>query len=145
MARKITLNEFLKGRKPESPEIEANCNNTITLVNVFLESYTGDIIVNSGLRDPGSNRAAGGAINSTHLTGQAIDLSDKDGKIKDFVLANLQLAKDLGLWFEDFRWTNTWAHMQTKPPKSGKRIYIPNTNPPIDSTRWNGKYDKKFD
>jgi hypothetical protein len=141
---KLKLSEFTKGR-PTTPEIDANIANTISRVEAFLQDFKGDVIINSGLRDPQSNRAAGGAANSTHLTGQAIDISDKDGKVWKFVLDNLELAQQIGLWFEDKRWTPTWTHMQTKPPKSGKRIYVPNTNPPVDNKLFNGLYDNKFD
>jgi hypothetical protein len=141
---KLKLSEFTKGR-PTTPEIDANIANTISKVDAFFMYCPDILIINSGLRDPQSNRAAGGAINSTHLTGQAIDLSDKDGKIWKFVLDNLDLAQQIGLWFEDKRWTPTWVHIQIVPPKSRRRIYIPNTNPPLNSALFSGKYDSKFD
>ena len=141
---RIKPSEFTKGR-PTTPEIDANIANTISRVDAFLMYCPLPIIVSSGLRDPQANRVAGGAPSSLHLTGQAVDLVDKDGMIWKFVLDNMELAQHIGLWFEDKRWTPTWVHMQTLPPKSGKRIYIPNTNPPQNNKLFNGQYDKKFD
>jgi hypothetical protein len=141
---KLKLSEFTKGR-PTTPEIDVNIANTISKIEMFLQSYTGEVIISSGLRDPGSNRAAGGAIKSTHLTGEAIDIVDRDGKVWQYVLENLHFAQQIGLWFEDKRWTPTWVHIQTVPPKSLKRIYIPNTNPPLAPNAWNGEYSKSFD
>ena len=33
---------------------------------------------------------------------------------------------------EDPRWTPTWLHVQTIPPKSGRVVFIPNSSPPLD-------------
>jgi len=35
--------------------------------------------------------------------------------------------------------------MQIVPPASGKRIYVPNSNPFDRPDLWSGTYDKKYD
>jgi len=149
MARQITLEECLKGRDKLYPKeynktIELNLFKTIQAVDEFLKDYTGTIVVTSGWRDQISNKAAGGAPSSKHTTGEAIDIQDKNGELRKYVLANLEKAVELGIFFEDMRWTPIWIHFQIVQPKSGKRIYIPNTLPPKDPNI-NTKYDSKYD
>jgi len=150
MARQITMLECLKGRDKLYPKeynktIEMNLFKTIQTVDEFLKDYNGSIVVTSGWRDQASNKAAGGAPSSKHCTGEAIDIQDKDGSLRKYVLANLDKAQELGLFFEDFRATPIWVHMQISPVRSGHRIYIPNSLPFKDSSLWDGKYDHKYD
>lgn len=149
MARQITLAECLKGRDKAHPNeynktIEMNLYKTIQAIDEFLKDYTGTINVASGWRDQVSNKAAGGAPSSKHCTGEAIDLADPNGKIRQYVLDNLDKAQKIGLFFEHMAWTPTWVHMQIVPPKSGHRIYVPNTLPAKDRFIVI-KYDDKYD
>lgn len=149
MARQISMLECLKGRDKLFPNdynktIEANLYKTIQAIDEFLKDYTGSIVVTSGWRDKLSNRYAGGSPSSNHLLGNAIDIQDKDGELRKYVLANLDKAQELGLFFEHMAWTPIWIHFQIVPPKSGKRIYIPNTLPPKDP-RIKVTYDSKYD
>jgi len=150
MARQITLAEVLKNRDKQFPNeynktIEMNLLKTIQAVDEFLSDYTGKIVVTSGRRDSYSNKLAGGAPNSCHLLGLALDLQDKNGDLRKYILKNLEKAQTLGIFFEDFRSTPIWAHCQISPPKSGHRIYIPNTLPFKDPNLWDGVYDHKYD
>lgn len=149
MARQITMLECLKGRDKLYPKeynktIEMNLFKTIQTIDEFLKDYNGFIVITSGWRDQASNKAAGGAPNSKHCTGEAIDIQDKDGSLRKYVLANLDKAQELGLFFEHMAWTPIWIHCQIVPPKSGHRIYVPNTLPPKDPNiivKYNDKYD----
>jgi hypothetical protein len=64
-----------------------------------------------------------GAPNSKHKTGNALDLYDPDGDIKE-LLTEERLTRH-GLYMESPRHTPTWAHLQRIPPASGKRVFIP--------------------
>lgn len=76
-----------------------------------------------------------GAINSLHRTGEAVDRYDPSRKFASWCLAHQDILVDQGLWMEDPCWTVTlgfdgkvvggWVHLQTKPPKSGLRVYRP--------------------
>lgn len=64
-------------------------------------------------------------MQSRHLIGQAVDLADSSGALKKWVKENEKLMEAAGLYFEDFAHTPTWVHVQSVPPKSGKRFFIP--------------------
>lgn len=69
------------------------------------------------------NRAIGGALNSNHCKGLAVDIRDIDGSIKD--LMTEQVLKELDLYMEHPSKTKGWCHLQVIPPKSGNRIFLP--------------------
>lgn len=126
-------------------EVNENATKLLVAVTLFLANYTKPVIMSSGWRPKTYNDKIGGAPSSNHITGLAIDLKDTDNRLFEYVLQNLELAKELGLHFEDKRWTPTWVHIQLKSPKSGKRIFVPNSKPALRPDIWDGKYDKKFD
>jgi hypothetical protein len=68
-----------------------------------------------------------GATNSTHRNAQVIDRYDPSRKFASWCMAHQNLLRDHGLYMEDPRWTKTWVHLQSVPPKSGNRVYIPST------------------
>lgn len=122
-----------------SVDLQHNAARTIELANKLLilaktagvhlhdNPNTGSI-VSSGWRPPDINaRTAGAAKASKHLTGEAIDLYDPQGELGRWLLtADGQRAMiDLGLWQEDPSATKTWAHVQTRPPGSGRRTFMP--------------------
>lgn len=147
----ITKSDLLAGRDSSfaseyTDAISDNLDEVVEKVNQFLDNFAGNIKVTSGWRPASMNGMVKGALpKSNHITGNAVDLSDKDNKLMDYILANLDKATALGLYFEDFRWTPTWCHVQTVPPKSRKRIYVPSSALALAPNRWNGKYDSKYD
>lgn len=95
----------------------------------------------SGWRPKGVNaRTANSAQLSTHLDGRGGDLQDiwPLRPLAHWCLKHSLpggLLEKCGIWMEHPNWTCTanldpWCHWQTKPPGSGKRIYVPNSNPP---------------
>lgn len=76
-------------------------------------------------RSPEHNARVGGANKSSHLTGCACDIADADGKLKDYLRTNPELLEECDLYAEDFDSTSTWVHLQSVPPKSGRRIFKP--------------------
>lgn len=67
------------------------------------------------------------AMGSSHLYGCAVDISDKDGKLKEWLSKPVgkNALIDCGLWAEDYGSTPTWVHLQTVMPKSGRRVFNP--------------------
>ena len=114
-------------------EIEENAKELIGRVNNLLASILmGEREVRSGWRPQGVNDATkNAAASSKHITGQAVDLADNDRSLAKAIMLDPEALETFGLWMEDTRWTPTWVHLQSVPPKSGKRIYIPNASPPI--------------
>lgn len=64
-------------------------------------------------------------MGSAHLSGCAVDIEDADGKLKAWLLKNENKLAELGLYVEHPDYCKGWAHLQSVPPKSGKRFFIP--------------------
>jgi hypothetical protein len=138
----ITVSEFMMGRDVShalecSPDILRNAGRTVEIVNKLLILAKGagvpiisrpdGTLVNSGWRPPSVNAAtAGAASRSLHMTGEACDLHDPKGHIDEWcdMVADTVL-RDLGLWMEHKSRTPNWSHVQTRPPRSGARRFLP--------------------
>jgi uncharacterized protein YcbK (DUF882 family) len=83
------------------------------------------MIVTSGYRSPAKNLLIGGAKNSAHCQCQACDFKDDDHSIKNFIINNLEVLEDCGLYCEEFDFTPNWCHLQTRVIPSGNRIFNP--------------------
>lgn len=94
-------------------------------VNAVMAAFGSSRAVNSGWRTPAINKAAGGARNSLHIVGAAVDLTDTGRTLSAWLMGNLDLVERVGLWIEDPKFTPTWVHLQCLPPKSGKRVFVP--------------------
>jgi hypothetical protein len=82
-------------------------------------------IISSGFRTTEANRKAGGSRSSAHLSGEAVDLEDKDGKIAILINARPDLLATYDLYMENTNYTSKWVHLQTRPTLSGRRIFVP--------------------
>lgn len=132
-----------------TPEIIQNAGHWVRCANGLLlraardgvhpgiDQVTGTPIA-SGWRPKGVNdRTANAGALSSHLDGCGGDVQDTWPlrPLARWCLANEKAMEEEGIWMEDPRWTCTenrdpWVHWQIRPPKSGRRIYIPNNNPP---------------
>ena len=140
----ITIEEYFDGRDKEhadelTEEIISNAEDTVDKVNWLLDESGFEHIdrLNSGWRPQSINQATRNAApGSKHLTAQAADIRDADRHLAHWCVLNLDVLAEIGLWMEDPRWTPSWVHVQTIPPKSRKRVYIPSTQPPLDPDGW---------
>ena len=84
------------------------------------------MIPTNAYRSPALNAKVGGAENSAHMTGQAVDIADGvNGRaLARWCLSHLARLESLGLWIEDPRWTPGWVHIQTRPVP-GVRVFRP--------------------
>jgi len=129
----ITLPDYWHGNDDKyplamTPQIERNAELTVQLANALLAEFGQRRHVNSGWRPPVVNQATPGASpTSKHMTAQAIDLADPEGDLDDWLMSDKGQAvlTRLGLWHEHPSFTVGWAHVQTVPPKSGKRTFFP--------------------
>jgi len=76
------------------------------------------IYAEKGITDPAKI-----PMQSKHLYGQAVDISDPDLAITAWLKANPQILEDAGLWCEDGN--SNWLHLQNQPPRSGNRWFLP--------------------
>lgn len=139
----LTLTDYWMGREVKygrelTYDIIANANVLLDRVNALLGVFSDETGIEieqvaSGWRPKGINDAtANAAASSRHLTGEAIDLRDTaDRALARWCLSHLQALEELGLWMEDPQWTPTWVHLQIRPPRSERRVYIPSTKPAL--------------
>lgn len=152
--KKLTVEDYVtaSGKYPErskSPDLTSqvlkNAEALLEKVNAFVQELgVNSIKVSSGFRPSGVNASIGGAKLSNHMTGNAVDLTDQHGELRDLFLKHLEIAKKYNLYFEDFRWTPGWVHVQNLMPLSKNRIFIPSTQPATEPRAWSGSYDIKF-
>ena len=123
----ISMDELLSGNKLEDQpqETQDNLNDLLEKINKVRTAYAKAMTVSSGLRSMEHHLgiyAAKGItdkskipMKSKHLYGLAVDISDADGKLKEWAKANIKLMEEIGFWFESFDDTPTWVHFQTQP------------------------------
>jgi len=133
----ISLNELLSGQctfNECTDEQKKNLTILLEKVNKVRLAYGKPMIVTSGLRTTKHHLdiyARKGVyppkvpMKSNHLFGKAVDFADGNGELKKWVLNNMKVMEDAGLWMEDFSATKTWLHVQITPPKSGNRFFKP--------------------
>lgn len=124
----ITRQEILKGRDSEfplTPELETNLSKLLLAINLFRRKYGKPMIINSGYRPGYYNTTAGGSPTSTHITCEAVDIRDIDRSLTNYILSHPSILVDCDLYMEEPAATPTWVHLQTRPTKSGRRIFIP--------------------
>lgn len=123
----ISIKTYSYGHNTTMPE--SHLNEALTLleiINTLQSELKVPFIMTSGYRTPEHNKAIGGSPNSAHCLGMAIDIADKDGFIKMKCRENdYSLLKKHQLYMEDGSVAKTWAHLTTRPPKSGKREFMP--------------------
>lgn len=156
----ITLEQYWMGRDQShaselTAEIRMHAQELLGRVNTLLGMAEADGValgidqvthtpVASGWRPTGVNaRTANSATGSRHITGQAVDLQDtEDRALARWCLANLDALEELELWMERPQWTagglhngefrpDPWVHLQSLPPRSGTRVYIPSVAHPL--------------
>ena len=141
MTTQITIEDFWMGRDRNfaaclTDEIRKNAAETVSKVNLLLFHAAKDglvliasnkrSLVNSGWRPPAINAATpNAAAKSRHMTGQACDVSDPTGSLDKWCMANLEELEHVGLWMEHPSSTPGWCHLQTVPPRSGRRVFQP--------------------
>lgn len=139
----ITLHDYWLGRDIThslqlGTDLRRNAARTVDAANAMLvlakaagvtleQSPRTGTIVTSGWRPADINAATpGAAARSLHMTCEAIDLYDPDGDLDEWLLASADtVLRDLALWLEHPAATKGWAHVQTKPPRSGRRVFYP--------------------
>jgi uncharacterized protein YcbK (DUF882 family) len=129
MIKFISVDEYLMGRTTMdklTPEQVGNLNTIVPRANELLEAFGEYRKVNSGYRSREDQmRINPSAPLSKHTICAAVDLEDKDGRLKAWCMANLGMLSKIGLWMESPKSTPTWVHVQSIAPRSGSRVFTP--------------------
>lgn len=140
----ITAEEIIttQGRHAErkkfaSSDVYKNAADLADRIGKLSGAYgSNTFVLNSGFRDPKSNAEQGGALNSQHIFGRAVDIDDPHGDLALWCALNPDLLKHFGLFMEHPEWTRKrvqgksgwpirWVHLQSKAPPSGLTIFEP--------------------
>lgn len=124
MEKMITRARFMMDRDvqyPTTEEMEVNAARVLFRVNRLLAFIGEASVVSSGYRPGHFNN--GYSKKSAHLTCEAIDLEDKDNRIKNKL--NEKVLIQFDLYMEHPTATPTWCHLTTRAPGSGNRIFHP--------------------
>lgn len=138
----ITLAEAIKSQVAErkgidnTPPVEYFINMKLLAEKVFepLRAHFGvPIAITSFYRSPKLNRAIGGASNSQHCKGEAMDIdADILGKINNkqiFDYIRLNLDFDQLIWeFDNGDGTPKWVHVSYKKAGNRKQILVAKKN-----------------
>ena len=122
----------IAGEEPTA-EIRANAAILLERVNALLCEpvlmalpAVVDQRVNSGWRTPGYNASiANAAPKSKHMSGRAIDLADPEDALDTYLNLHRDLLEKHELWMENPIATKGWVHLQSVPPGSGNRVFLP--------------------
>ena len=138
LSEHFTLGELTKsGSHPEvynipSHEAIANLTNLSKWLEVLRESAGTPIIINSGYRSPQLNRKIGGAANSNHLTGCAVDIRTS-GMEQAICYAAILInyAKESHQDFDELlieknRYGAIWVHFAVRPSNNRRKVMFLN-------------------
>ena len=130
----FTLGELTKsGSHPEvynipSHEAIANLTNLSKWLEVLRERAGTPIIINSGYRSPQLNRKIGGAVNSNHLTGCAVDIRTSGVEQAICYAAILiKYSKESNQDFDELlieknRYGAVWVHFAVRPKENRRKV-----------------------
>lgn len=125
---KISEAEYLMGRDKAAPlttAMRTNMEKLLIALNLIRDLYGKPLKVSSGYRPPGINAVTANASKtSCHLTCEACDFEDTDRKLVQWCLRNMDLLERAGLYMESPINTPSWVHLQTRAPRSGKRVFL---------------------
>lgn len=120
----ISIEDYYKGREVEfagelTQEMKNNAVRLLSIVNNIIREISGRLPnfqwdVTSGWRPPSINMKLGGKPKSNHIMCRAIDISDPQGRLDAFFVANEGVLRKHGCAIEHPDDTPNWCHIQDR-------------------------------
>lgn len=121
------LETYLMGRDKKYPISEKQKESALELLRrvglLFEKIGVKDPDLASGYRPSAINAKVGGAKMSAHMTCEAGDWENLNNRISDLI--SVALLVEFDLYMENPAFTKGWIHLQTRPTRSGNRIFNP--------------------
>lgn len=133
----ISVQDYLRqhgaGHEAELTEdMRLEAQVVVDAANAILAEFGEVRALRSGWRPKSVNDATPNAARtSKHITCQAIDIADDDGRLKQFAFqtdedGGYPILEKYTVWAEYGAACPSWLHIQIVPPGSGKRVFFPN-------------------
>ncbi|SFC70335.1 Peptidase M15 [Xylanibacter ruminicola] len=133
LSQHFVLGEFTRSKYPEvynipSHEAIANMKRLCVWLEVLRDKVGHPIVINSGYRSPQLNRKVGGAANSNHLTGCAVDIRTSGYEQAICYAAILiNYAKESVQEFDELlieknRYGAVWLHFAVRPKENRHKV-----------------------
>lgn len=125
----ITLKDYWFGRDvdyPPTDEMIEDASNLLEKIALLEEELDVVFTITSGYRPEAliESHAIPGCPHDAHSTCNGIDLHDPDLSISIRLTDDPQPLIDCGLFMENPASSKNHLHLQSCPPKSGRRIFI---------------------
>ena len=129
----FVLGEFTRSKYPEvynipSHEAIANMKRLCVWLEVLRDKVGHPIVINSGYRSSQLNRKVGGAANSNHLTGCAVDIRTNGmEQAIEYAAILIAYAKESAqdydeLLIEKNRYGAIWLHFAVRPKDNRRKV-----------------------
>lgn len=124
----ILLEDYLMNRDlayPLTEEMQKNSEDIVNKLNQLQAHWVDEFFITSGYRPAEINETIKGAkTGDAHETCRGVDLRDWNKMLSEFLIDNLEILEETGLWMESPDSSKDHVHLQTYPPKSGHRVFI---------------------
>lgn len=124
----ISMADYLQGRDIEFPLTSEQIENALEIIEKLkeLEKIYGEpLICTSGYRPSVINSLIPGAKpDDAHSKCAGVDLHDPAGALSQWCLVHLEVLEALCFWMESPTSAKNHVHLQSYPPKSGKRVFL---------------------